>query len=419
MSCRLSVECLTEIFEFLEKDKVTLHSCLLVNRLWCRVSVEILWRNIWNAISPSSRLSRLRISSISSRILSTLVACLPNESRDFLLMNGVFISNSKSPLFNYPSFCKVLSISVLINDNFYKEFFETQNSITSINSRDRNYMVAQELLKMFMKKISSLKKLTDEKIIYYYHDDNDNNFDYGKMTNFLNSFEARDCLQNLSELRCSSNLDPDFCYQLSQICKNIKSITIEFKYSILHGISHLIFSQNGLKSLTFIQHSYYNYSSNYQIIQDILTKHSNTLTKLDLNGEWPLSILTKFPNLQVLSLSFSDGLDLKTLQFVSLLQLRILNMKLGYFKTESITFLIKFLENNGKNLKEFYINICNNSINSAIAEFCPNLRSLYTQFDKGDSLKEILKDVNNWKALKFYVVMIMIHLLDIWEEMKC
>ena len=44
---QLLADCLYEIFEYLEDDKVTLHSCLLVNRLWCEIAVRILWRNIW------------------------------------------------------------------------------------------------------------------------------------------------------------------------------------------------------------------------------------------------------------------------------------------------------------------------------------------------------------------------------------
>ena len=46
MAHLLPSDCLNEIFENLEKDKTTLHSCLLVNHLWCEVSVEILWRDI-------------------------------------------------------------------------------------------------------------------------------------------------------------------------------------------------------------------------------------------------------------------------------------------------------------------------------------------------------------------------------------
>src|SRR5256885_16720269 len=91
---QLPTDCLNEIFEYLEGDGATLHSCLLVNRLWCEVSVRILWRSIRN--------------------YNTLIACLPNESKEILYQNRIITSASAAsnpPIFNYASFCKVLSIS--------------------------------------------------------------------------------------------------------------------------------------------------------------------------------------------------------------------------------------------------------------------------------------------------------------------
>jgi len=71
------VDCLNEILEYLEDDIPTIHSCLLVNRLWCKISVRILWRNIWN-------FSQQRTLRVKASILSTLIACLPNESKELL-----------------------------------------------------------------------------------------------------------------------------------------------------------------------------------------------------------------------------------------------------------------------------------------------------------------------------------------------
>jgi hypothetical protein len=111
MSCQLPTDCLIEIFENLEEDKITLHSCLLVNRLWCEASVRILWMNIWNFLKFS--FSRLKVT---SAILHTLIACLPNESKELLYKNEIFIltPTSKPPLFNYVKFCKVLSINDIV-----------------------------------------------------------------------------------------------------------------------------------------------------------------------------------------------------------------------------------------------------------------------------------------------------------------
>ena len=89
MPRQLPYECLSEIFKHLEND--ALRSCLLVNRFWCEVSVPILWKSIQN--------------------YNTLIACLPNESKEILNKNEIILStpNSKPPLFNYIVYIKNLS----------------------------------------------------------------------------------------------------------------------------------------------------------------------------------------------------------------------------------------------------------------------------------------------------------------------
>ena len=75
MPCLLPPDCLNEIFEILEEDKITLHSCLLVNHLWCEISVRILWRDIWGFVYTfpnEQQQSQVRLA-----ILSTLISCLP------------------------------------------------------------------------------------------------------------------------------------------------------------------------------------------------------------------------------------------------------------------------------------------------------------------------------------------------------
>src|SRR5689334_22534373 len=100
MTFHLPIDCLNDIIEYLENDEMSLGSCLLVNRLWCKVAVRILWRNVLDDMSYGAHTS--------SSIISTLIACLPNESRDLLHKNGISIPipTPKSPLFNYISFIK-------------------------------------------------------------------------------------------------------------------------------------------------------------------------------------------------------------------------------------------------------------------------------------------------------------------------
>src|SRR5205809_4855809 len=95
---QLPADCLNEIFEYLENDTFTLYSCILVNRLWCEVSVRILWRNVFN---------------FNKWTYNTLISCLSNESKEIISKNGIIIPTQilKPPMFNYAAFCKVLSIN--------------------------------------------------------------------------------------------------------------------------------------------------------------------------------------------------------------------------------------------------------------------------------------------------------------------
>src|SRR5437868_5089939 len=139
MPCQLNADCLDKIFEFLEKDRATLYSCLLVNRLWCEVSVRILWRDIWR-YTNTERLSKIGL---------TILTCLPKSSKKYLNENGISIlpSTLKPPIFNYITFCKAISI-----DKIGKIVFQTSST------KATNLFIIKEVIKMFMNQILSLKK---------------------------------------------------------------------------------------------------------------------------------------------------------------------------------------------------------------------------------------------------------------------
>ena len=136
MACQLTTDCLDEILEHLEGNKTTLHSCLLVNRLWCRSSVIILWRNIWS-------FNKLHSLKVALSIIRTLIACLPNESKELLCKNEIFIPTptSKPPLFNYAAFCKVLSICEI-------------SRIFTLTLNAEHCLVINEVIKMFINQFS-------------------------------------------------------------------------------------------------------------------------------------------------------------------------------------------------------------------------------------------------------------------------
>jgi hypothetical protein len=378
---QLPVDCLNEIFEYLEDDKLTLYSCILVNSFWCEVSVRIFWRNVWN---------------YSTSNFSTLIACLPNKSKEILCENGITIlsSSSKTPTFNYASFCRVLSI----NRVYYKieTLLRNQQNISPQNLNNNTNIVAHEIFRMLMNQVTSLKSL------HFYPFQN---------ITFALYPGAKDCLKNLTELQCSSNISTELFYQLSQICYNIQSFTIYFKETISNGLADLISTQKNLKFFGLILSYCLTDNDVTNIIPLLITKLPNTLVKLDLYGGdhcIPLSFITNFSNLQELKLSFENDecfVDFEKLQYATFPQLQVLRIQERYPRNE---LLVKFLDNNGKNLKEIFIGdfdvSSDNSINLAIAKYCPNLRKLSTgiKHSELETLKIIFNSCKNLNSIKIW-----------------
>jgi hypothetical protein len=381
MTCQLPADCLNEIIEYLEEDNVALHSCLLINRLWCEISVRILWRNIWNFEAFYQQRTK-------SLILSTLIACLPNESKEFLYKNKIFISTptSKQPLFNYAAFCKVLSINEI--SRMVNIVFKDKPPINSLSLEDRNHLITNEIIKMFANQIHSLKRLSY--FHYYFH-----------TYNF--SFPYFPGVKDLSELHCCSCLPSDFFYQLSQICHNLQTLSIDFhNYDAPIGLKVLISLQNNLKNLTLSS-----FESTWKDIIPVLTKHSHTITKLQLYGDssdLPFSFVSLFTNLQEFIFSFLGGThfeDFKMLQNVNYSKLHTLKIPYQCPRPE---YVMKFLENNGKYLKKFHIDESNKALCLSIANFCTNLRSLFVLInsDELDILKTIFINCQYLESIKVW-----------------
>ncbi|GBC28190.2 hypothetical protein GLOIN_2v1591804 [Rhizophagus irregularis DAOM 181602=DAOM 197198] len=255
MSSQLPIDCLNEIFKYFEDDIITLHACLQVSSLYCEIAVEILWKDVLDFQNGYEHSYK---SHVSLSIISTLIACLPKESKDLLHKNRICIitPTQEPPLFNYPSFCKTISI--------------------------------YGIERMIEYTIKSLQLITSAE-----------DFDYDCSTAYIDDIEfiylpeAKFCLRNLTRLCCDSDSPPKFFYQISQICHNIQSIIIDFADVISNGLADLISSQNNLKCITLIS-SYYDENDEIKAIIPSSTKFSLTLTELTLHEYYiPLSFIIK------------------------------------------------------------------------------------------------------------------------------
>ncbi|UZO26920.1 uncharacterized protein OCT59_019132 [Rhizophagus irregularis] len=93
-------ELIYEIIEYFQNDYSTLHSCILVNKLWCRLAIPLLWKNPFSI--PTGNYNFIEI------YLYNLNKYLKEILNEYQIIDSLLTSNT---LFNYPSYIKYLNIS--------------------------------------------------------------------------------------------------------------------------------------------------------------------------------------------------------------------------------------------------------------------------------------------------------------------
>src|SRR6266496_5715835 len=95
-------ELTSEIIQYFRNDFSTLHSCILVNRLWCRLTIPLLWEDPFSKKFPKNY-----------HFIEIYLHNLSEDDKTKLNEYGIISDNlfPSSTLFNYPSFIKCLNIN--------------------------------------------------------------------------------------------------------------------------------------------------------------------------------------------------------------------------------------------------------------------------------------------------------------------
>jgi hypothetical protein len=197
---KLNKNILYLIFEELQYDKNALHSCLLVNKIWCETIVPILWKNPWKY------LIRRKV------LLKVILSHLSDELKNNLLKNKGIRIFYQGPLFKYISFCRHLNLS------------EIDNIIS--------------IYKQIKIKVNENTKCTH---LYILHQ-------FGFQIQLISG--AKRCFSNLEFFHCNTD---NILVGLSEICDSIKELELSIKTSNNnYGIVTLIKAQKKLFSVRFL-----------------------------------------------------------------------------------------------------------------------------------------------------------------------
>jgi hypothetical protein len=93
-------ELINEVIQYFHNDYKTLYSCTLVNRLWCRLAIPLLWKDPFSIKFPKNY-----------HFIETYLNTLKDDDKTqlnyYVTHNNIFPSNT---LFNYPSFIQHLDM---------------------------------------------------------------------------------------------------------------------------------------------------------------------------------------------------------------------------------------------------------------------------------------------------------------------
>jgi hypothetical protein len=398
---KLTSDCLYEIFQYLleEKDNTKLlHSCLLVNRLWCETSVPLLWRD---PFKPNTSYQQSR-EKYYIGIFCTLFSCLDEETKQFLSIcniNSTDLTQKRiffnKPLFKYPIYCRYLdlnNLNIIIKQQFRNEEFIT--------------LIKQVFLKMLISKSSSIKRLITQ-------DDNQH-----PISNFPG---AERSLSQLVELQCDSCINSLFYYELATCCKNIQNLKIIYCRSDNLGLISLIKVQRSLK---YLRCEAYDKLGGFHEIGKALSEYqSKSIIELELFEDIciPIEFISSFINLKKLKIDlYGDSLNSSEVYFLEKAKLP----KLEYLSTEielpRLNIITRLIMNTIGNLSHIYLGSFVpdetyqdiESYHKAISKHCPNILYVSTFIYEDNEntsirknsfgLEELIKSCNKLKGIIFY-----------------
>ncbi|CAG8461750.1 10266_t:CDS:1 [Diversispora eburnea] len=377
---------LAEIFSYLQDphhmhdDKFTLYSCMNVNKSWCEIAVRYLWSDTANFISHP-------------KAIIILLSFIPNKSKELLLQSGISIKNlSRPPLFNYPIFCKTLTISHV------GYFWKSEEEPDIIDHNYKVHLITQELYKLFISKSPIIKRLT--LLTHSIH-----------LTHFSGAISS---LSQLVEFVCDTNLSHDAFYGMAQICKHLKKLIVKQYHEDNQALSKLIKSQHNLTHVeidTEFERDFIEYTLCSNNIGHALTKVAQSIRNLSLGGSQSCILMytmKHFYNLKSFRLAhYGDYVD-EMLEHMNKEHFPDLGIFEVDYEAPKLLNLTRFVLNNNINLEEISL-YCSippdpkNSVlfNNAIAQNCKKLE-FFTSFfvdTEFKDLKDILINCTNLKAL--------------------
>ncbi|PKK60284.1 hypothetical protein RhiirC2_790876 [Rhizophagus irregularis] len=264
-------ELLNEVIQYFHYDYKTLHSCILVNRLWCRLAIPLLWEDPFSIKSPKNyRFIEIYLSNFSNDDKTKL--------NEYVIHNDVFPSNT---LFNYPKFIQHLDTYKVCNTigKWITSISITSGQHSNYSMRNINLSVSQML---------NFTNLIFKSFFLIFIKNEVNLHSFGIT---IDSYKETECFDTTFELILQNT---NFFYNI----KNFTLDLIEITDNITKFLEFLCSNCNSISSFHFLLPIKNN---SHPIIEKILSqmiKLQENLKKITFGYDYstPLSLLLSLKN---------------------------------------------------------------------------------------------------------------------------
>ncbi|CAG8548752.1 9785_t:CDS:1 [Diversispora eburnea] len=386
MATKISIELLIMILNNVQSPRSTqdLYSSLLVNRIWCKVAIPILWElPLGQECMDNKKMNKKAL------CIRTYISCVDAQARTLLKQNGFDLASSPpQATFDYPSFTHKFRIDNLI---YFVSLYSQQiiNSDKDNNNNDNNEIIItksrilfHEICKLIINSCSFLDSFklarVPEKFSPYFLNYSDLIGSILKLPGAPKVFKK---LKSLSSIIRDERIRPLY-ESLALISDNILNMDLSSN-SQAKSLAELIIAQKRLENLSIVA---YRYESHDLLFWAIISQ-KETLKSLCLKsvnfyyfkGKSPIG---QFISLQKLNIENCHGLcrlGSDSLFFASsfnqLSSFRFID-KFGRYHQE---FVIKILEAANTNLKNLFLDLYSAitlDTFSAILNYCTKITNL-------------------------------------------
>ncbi|CAB5179781.1 unnamed protein product [Rhizophagus irregularis] len=208
-------ELTNEIIKNFQNDYSTLYSCVLVNRLWCRLAIPLLWENPFSI--PTGNYNFIEV------YLYNLNDCLKSKLNEYHITDHYLLPSNT--LFNYPSFIRYLSMCKIASS--IDRWLEANDIIPKLNNRysesifEFKSLVEMSLIKLFVENEANLHTFEIKTDTYY------NKYCDNILESILQNPNFINKIGNLKiSILCSNTSTNDRISQIINSHQNLKRITL-------------------------------------------------------------------------------------------------------------------------------------------------------------------------------------------------